>query len=348
MIQRLDFFHLLNQWSTDKSRLKRFIGGGWRNLVLETRYRITSSISISLIVHLIVIMIYVGLGTLVQPEEIPIREITFVDMTEVEEKPEEEIIKKPAEPVLPPPLAENLPPEQSSPEITQQSPSSAINLGNERIFLDAPRTQAPINMQQYEPVASNVNQPGDVLNVSPAIGVKNDSRISKPAALDLGNRPDMPLTTSGQSSGAVAFNPNSKPQINLQSSPGTAPPGTGSSYGDMRPANPEPKKEEPELKPRETQTIITGALANRQIVKKVIPPFPEWAKRQGVGATIALRFTVMENGVVKETVIVERTSGSVEWDQMVIAALKNWKFVALPLSGMRLDQSGVITFQFVI
>ena len=348
MIQRLDFFHILNQWSTDKSRLKRFIGGGWRNLVLETRYRISSSFSISIIAHLIIIMIYVGLGNLSLPEEQPIREIKFVDMTEIEEKPEEEIIKKHTAPVLPPPLAENLPPEQTNPEITQQPPSSAINLGNDRIFLDAPRTQAPINMQQYEPVATNVNKPGDVLQVSPAIGVKNDSRTSKPAALDLGNRPDIPLSSSGQSSGAVAFNPNSKPQIDLQSSPGTAPPGTAYNYGDMRPANPEPKKEEPEIKPRETQTIITGALANRQIVKKVIPPFPEWAKRQGVGATIALRFTVMENGVVKETVIVERTSGSVEWDQMVIAALKNWKFVALPLSGMRLDQSGVITFQFVI
>jgi TonB family protein len=347
MIQRIDFFHILNQWSTDKSPLKRFIGGGWRKLVLETRYRLTTSASISLITHFTVILIYLGIGTLDQPVESPIREIRFVDMNEIEDKPVENIVKNQTAPIIPPQLTQNLPPE-SNPEIIQQSPSSAINLGNDRIFLDASRTQAPINMQQYEPVASNVNQLGDVLNVSPAIGVKNDSRISKPAALDLGNRPDMPLTTSGQSSGAVAFNPNSKPQINLQSSPGTAPPGTGSSYGDLRPATPEPKKEEPELKPRETQTIITGALANRQIVKKVIPPFPEWAKRQGVGATIALRFTVMENGVVKETVIVERTSGSVEWDQMVIAALKNWKFVVLPLSGTRLDQSGVITFQFVI
>jgi TonB family protein len=347
MIQRLDLFHILNQWSTDKNWLKRFIGGGWRKLVLESRYRLTSSLSISLITHFIVIMIYLGIGSLSQPIEPPIREIKFVDLNEIENKPAENNVKKRTAPIIPPQLTQNLPPEPN-PEAITSSPSSAINLGNDRIFLDAPRTQAPINMQQYEPVAGNVNQPGDVLQVSPAIGVKNDSRISKPAALDLGNRPDMPLASSGQSSGAVAFNPNSKPQIDLQSSPGTAPPGTAYNYGDMRPTNPEPKKEEPEIKPRETQTIITGALANRQIVKKVIPPFPEWAKRQGVGASIALRFTVMENGVVKETVIVERTSGSVEWDQMVIAALKNWKFVALPLSGMRLDQSGVITFLFVI
>lgn len=315
--------------------------------MLETGYRLSTSVSISLITHFTVILIYWGLGTLDQPVEPPIREIRFIDLNEIENKPEENIINNQTVPIIPPQLTENLPPEPN-PDITQQPPASAINLGNDRIFLDAPRTQAPINMQQYEPVASNVNQPEDVLQVSPAIGVKDDSRVSKPAALDLGNRPDVPPAASRQSPGAVAFNPNSKPQIDLQSSPSTTPPATAYNYGDMRPSNPEPKKEEPAIKPRETRTIITGALANRKIVKKEIPPFPEWAKRQGVGASIALRFTVMENGVVKETVIVERTSGSVEWDQMVIAALKNWKFVALPLSGMRLDQSGVITFQFVL
>jgi TonB family protein len=56
----------------------------------------------------------------------------------------------------------------------------------------------------------------------------------------------------------------------------------------------------------------------------------------------------MENGTVKENVIIERTSGSLQWDQMVIAALKNWEFVALPGKGLRQDQTGVITFQFVI
>ena len=81
---------------------------------------------------------------------------------------------------------------------------------------------------------------------------------------------------------------------------------------------------------------------------KVIPQFPYWAKNKGVGATISLRFTVMQNGVVKETVIVERTSGSLQWDQMVISALKKWTFVPLKSGGLRQDQTGVITFQFVI
>ena len=107
-------------------------------------------------------------------------------------------------------------------------------------------------------------------------------------------------------------------------------------------------KELKSLIPKETQTIITGDLANREIVEKVIPQFPYWAKTKGVGATIALRFTVMQNGIVKETVIVEKTSGSLQWDQMVISALKKWKFVPITSGGLRQDQTGVITFQFVI
>ena len=99
---------------------------------------------------------------------------------------------------------------------------------------------------------------------------------------------------------------------------------------------------------KQTQTFISGQLANRQIISKKVPAFPVWAQHQGVGATISLRFTVMENGKVKENIIVERTSGSREWDRMVIEALRTWQFVALGNLDKRFDQTGVITFQFVI
>ena len=113
---------------------------------------------------------------------------------------------------------------------------------------------------------------------------------------------------------------------------------------------PEPKKpmDMGNMKPRQTETFISGPLANRKIINKIVPPFPRWAKTKGVGATIALRFTVMEDGSIRENVLVERTSGSREWDQLVIAALKKWQFAALETNGARKDQTGVITFQFVI
>ncbi len=343
-----DLLSLVNQWTTEGNLLKKFLANSWKKLVMESRYRLSSSLSLSLVIHFFALLVYLGLGVLDQPAEPPIREIKFIDMTEVEKPPEETIKKRQPAPILPPSIAENVPSqqEQQSPQLTPQSSNAPIVLGNDRIFLDAPREQAPINMKQYEPVAPGADDGKNVLAVSPAIGIKNDDKTSKPASIELGSNRDLLAASGSQSQGAVSFGQSGKPQIDLQAGKNNAP--VIASPQNIGPSTPARKKEEPLTKPKETQTIITGALANREIVKKIIPPFPPWAKRQGVGATIALRFTVMENGTVKENVIIERTSGSSQWDQMVIAALKNWKFAALTTSGIRQDQTGVITFQFVI
>ena len=328
------------------SPLRKLISSNWDKLVMEAQYRLSGSVSLSVIIHIFLLLGYLGLGALDQPSEPPIREITFIDMNEVEEEPEETIVKKEA----PPPVRREVPPpppeEEVPAEPAQQQPSSpSLALGNDKIFLDRPRTQAPINVQEYEPVAGNVNSPQDMLNVSPAIGLKKDDQTTKPAALDLGKQSDMLMASSDKNQGALNFGQNSRPQIDLK--PGQTV-STGPVSSGLPAAKPTPKKIEPDIKPKETQTIITGDLANREVVEKVIPQFPHWAKTRGVGATIALRFTVMQDGKVKETVIVERTSGSLQWDQMVISALKKWKFVPMTSGGLRQDQTGVITFQFVI
>jgi TonB family protein len=340
-------FMLANPEQTyHKYSLKERIITFWDDLIIETRYRVSSSLSFSVLIHIFLILGYFSITSLDRPVEPPIREINFIDMNEVEKKPEEVIKQK--KPRVQPRVVQVQPEQQ--PEIVTGAPkqtSAPIALGNDRIFLDSPRKQAPISMSQVEPLSDNVNKGGDVLNVSPAIGIKKDDRISKPQALDLGKGSDMLIASAGQNQGAVSFGQTGKPQIDLQ--PGQVVSGPVEAVAsDFAPAQPAAKKEEPLVKPRETQTIITGALANRKIVEKVIPPFPKWAKRQGVGATISLQFTVMEDGTVKENVIIQRTSGSLQWDQMVIAALKNWKFVPLPGKGLRQDQTGVITFQFVI
>ena len=346
MREKLNILSKFNEWTQDGSPVKRFIARTWKNLVLEAQYRLSSSFSFSAIIHVFLILGYLGLGALDQPSEPPIREITFIDMNEIKEEPPEVITQKTAPPVvrkeLPPPPPEE---EQTPANAAQGQASPTLALGKDRIFLDSPRKQAPINVNEYEPVAGNVNQPNDMLNVSPAIGIKKDDKTSKPAALDLGKESDMLLASAGQSQ-AVSFGQSGKSQIDLQ--PGQRIATGGAVNQNIAPARPKPAKTEPELKPKETQTIITGDLANREIVDRVIPQFPYWAKSKGVGATISLRFTVMQDGVVKETVIVERTSGSLQWDQMVISALKKWKFVPMKSGGLRQDQTGVITFQFVI
>ena len=328
-----------------KYSLKERILTFWEELIIEARYRVSGSFSFSVLVHIFLILGYFSITSLDQPVEPPIREINFIDMNEVEKKPEEVIKNKP--PRIQPRVVPVQPEQQPQIATSAARPTNApIALGNDRIFLDSPRRQAPISMNKVEPLADNVNKTGDVLNISPAIGIKKDERVSRPQALDLGKNSDMLIASSAQSQGAVSFGQN-RPQLDLNASQKVNAP-VEAVASDFASADPDPPKEESLVKPKETQTVITGALANREIVKKVIPPFPRWAKKQGVGATISLRFTVMENGTVKENVIIERTSGSLQWDQMVIASLKNWEFVALPGKGLRQDQTGVITFQFVI
>jgi TonB family protein len=350
MISKFKLKYTKNSWLQVGLKLggvRGFLAGYWRKLVLETRYRLSGSLTFSLMIHVLLISSYFGLSSLERPVEPPIREINFVDLTEV--IPEEPKVQPEKEKRYQyrPKIVPDQPPEspQVQTNVTKQQ-SSPIVLGNDRIFLDKQRKQAPINLDKIAAVAGNVNQPDDILKVSQAIGIKKDERLSKPSPKDLTANNKSLLASMPQQQGAVSFDRSGKAEIDLQSSQDGIP--VSSAVTDLNQPNPEPKKTQPKLQIKETQTIITGDLANRKIIKKILPPFPLWAKRQGVGATIALRFTVMENGTVKENVIVERTSGSREWDKMVITALKGWKFVALQKTGIRKDQNGVVTFQFLI
>jgi TonB family protein len=333
-----------NEETYQKISLYGVILDFWLKLVTETRYRISGSVSVSLAIHLLLILGYFSLSALDQSFETPIQEISFIDLSELE-KPEEVIKKKNSQPPPKSRTVETQPEEEQ--DITTTGASAPITLGGDRIFLDSRRKQAPIKVNQLESLNNDITDDKDILNVSPALGVKRDDRVSKPQALDLGKDRDLLMASTSKSSRPIAFNNAYNPQIDL--SGGKVDTGPAESMAsDFSTPPPQEKKDEPKLKPKETQTIITGVLANREILKKVIPPFPRWAKIQGISATISLHFTVMENGLVKENVIVNRTSGSLQWDKTVIAALKNWQFVSLPKKGVREDQSGVITFQFIL
>ena len=97
---------------------------------------------------------------------------------------------------------------------------------------------------------------------------------------------------------------------------------------------------------KKTMFEIVGPLANRKIIHKIIPEYPEWAKRQGVDAAVSLHFVVLSNGKVKKTIYVERTSGYSKLDKLVTDALGQWVFVALERKFYGKEQWGVITFYF--
>jgi TonB family protein len=328
-----------------KGTLKYLSNKFWQLAAIESK-RVIGGASISILIHAFIIFIYFGFSSLEKKEVYEIQEINFVDLTEKIEKPviKQKLVKvkpkKESEDAKPQPLvAANVENEHPS------GPSSGFSLDKKR--LDMVRKQAPINLVQDKGIANGAVNANDLLKITRAKGTRDDQKIAEPLAINISKEEKLVLASNVKSGNPFPFDDRSDPQIQLNgkmlgqsSSPKALP---------LQSQSTMPKSSEEDLsQPKQTITTITGPLADRQILQKKIPSFPLWAKRKGVGATIALRFTVMENGVVKENIVIERTSGSVDWDHVVIAALREWKFRELNQTGTRQDQTGVITFHFVI
>ena len=90
---------------------------------------------------------------------------------------------------------------------------------------------------------------------------------------------------------------------------------------------------------------LVGPVADRPLVSYETPVYPEWAKKDGVEATVNLYFIVLPNGTVKENILIQKTSGFADFDDSAIEALKKWRFEPLK-GGATGEQWGSITFNF--
>ena len=95
-----------------------------------------------------------------------------------------------------------------------------------------------------------------------------------------------------------------------------------------------------------TKITISGPLSSRQIIQKPSTPYPLWAQKRGLSATISVQIAVNPDGTVKDNVFVTRTSGFGSWDRLVINSVRQWRFAALKGSGI--VQTGIVTFNFVL
>lgn len=90
---------------------------------------------------------------------------------------------------------------------------------------------------------------------------------------------------------------------------------------------------------------IAGPIADRTILHYVTPEYPDWAKHDGVEATVTLYFVVRADGTIKENVMVQKTAGFGDFDDNARVALREWRFE--PLGGGRTgEQWGTITFHY--
>jgi protein TonB len=92
---------------------------------------------------------------------------------------------------------------------------------------------------------------------------------------------------------------------------------------------------------------IEGELAARAIKHRVDPAYPDWARKQGIEATVKFRLVVLPNGLLKENDLqLEQTSGYRDLDRVVYEALIQWEFEPLNATLPQTDQSGFVTFSF--
>lgn len=90
---------------------------------------------------------------------------------------------------------------------------------------------------------------------------------------------------------------------------------------------------------------IAGPLAGRRILSMALPAYPDWAKAKGIEVDVLIRFFVGPDGLVQERMIIERTSGFKELDDLCMEALRKIVFIPLP-AGSKEEQWGIITFRF--
>lgn len=93
---------------------------------------------------------------------------------------------------------------------------------------------------------------------------------------------------------------------------------------------------------------ISGQISSRRRVRCGLPRYPDWAIRQGASGTVVVKLFVGSDGMVRENLTIESTSGYPALDELVANALKGWQFGPLDPGVAQEDQWGRITVRFVL
>ncbi len=93
-------------------------------------------------------------------------------------------------------------------------------------------------------------------------------------------------------------------------------------------------------------TGAPGAGAGRKLRYQEPLEYPDWAKEQGIDAKVTLQFKVLAAGTVDSQIIVKRTSGWRQLDDLAMKSLRNFLFEPLPPQAPQVPQWGELTFHF--
>lgn len=313
---------------------------GFRTVLTNrTPVRTTTSVLVSLGLHLFLFQVYQTASSR-QVEVAELQEISFVDLTQegnkAQSRPTEKSIATP-KPAKKSEQVVQVKDRTIRPPVRKKQPDRKPPV---------PR-QAPINLASLAPISLAATKPDGRLKISQSHGSDlSHARIQTAAAINLDRSDNAPIPGVSHPKSFIRER-TTRPGIELSLNT-VAPSKLQRSGALTSPVSSRPEPRDVKLLSNKSRVVITGQLSQRAIMHKNMPSFPAAARRAGVGATISIRFSVMADGQVKENLVVIHTSGSRDWDNQVISALSTWLFEPLSSGAGHQDQSGIITFHFVI
>ena len=91
---------------------------------------------------------------------------------------------------------------------------------------------------------------------------------------------------------------------------------------------------------------ISGQIAGRKILHRAAPAYSDRARQNGWEGVVAVHFTVLADGRVKDNLYFEQTSVHRDLNQAAMAAIRQFRFAPLPTGQAAREQWGVITIVF--
>ncbi len=91
---------------------------------------------------------------------------------------------------------------------------------------------------------------------------------------------------------------------------------------------------------------ISGQISGRKILQRVSPEYTAQARQKGWEGVVAVHFTVLADGRVKDNTYFEQSSVHRDLNQMALKAIKQFRFAPLAADQAAVEQWGVITIVF--
>jgi TonB family protein len=284
---------------------------------------------VSLVLHAILIA-FLCLYRQIQPGPVTLTEITMIEPGE-----------EPAAPPSPPPPALRAPERGLTPK-PAPTPEHFVR---------------PLQRAAVEPDPQSRIAEDRLAERLSSLQQSAASRSATAAPLAVGTSPSLagaPATIgtgapSGASVGLVREGTSAGPVVPLEmkrsgtSAAAVVP--AGLPQTDVRPAAAHKAAEGAAARRTLAGATLLGPVADRKLLSFVQPAYPEWAKKEGVEAIVRLYFVVLEDGSLKESIVIQKTSGYQDFDANAVDALRKWRFEALP-RGSAGEQWGEITFRY--